>query len=70
MESLNQKANKLIDSTVKKQITATLYVSGAGWTDMKELGTITDQNLSSLVNNEQTLARQQAGAKSGLPFLL
>jgi hypothetical protein len=44
-----------------QQITATLYVSGAGWTDLQEIGTITNQNLASLVNNEQTLAMQRVG---------
>jgi hypothetical protein len=40
---------------------ANLYVSDEDGADVQELGTVTNQNLASLVNNEQQLNMQQAG---------
>jgi hypothetical protein len=41
--------------------TATLAVSADGGAGFQEIGEVTNQNIASLVNNEQTLTIQQAG---------
>ena len=45
------------------EFTATIYISEAGGAGIQEIGTISNQNLPSLVNNEQTLAIQQDGGE-------